>query len=97
LTRLVHPHVALVNNIAPAHIGGFSGLDAIATEKSDIYSLLEPGQTAIINLDDDFSSRFIEQTKFCRQIGFTRKPGKARSLHNMVVAHEHPLPKNGHP
>ncbi len=97
LTRLVKPHVALVNNIAPAHIGGFSGLDAIADEKSEIYALLDAGQTAIINLDDDFAPRFINQTRQCRQFGFTRKPGSVEPLAFMVEAHDERLDGRGRP
>lgn len=97
LTGLVKPHVALVNNIAPAHIGGFSSLGAIAEEKSEIYSLLGSDQTAIINLDDDFAHRFIEQTRHCHQIGFTLRPEKSKWLANRVVAHEQRLNEQGQP
>lgn len=97
LTGLVTPHVSLVNNIAPAHVGGFSGLEAIADEKSEIYSLLDADQTAVINLDDDFAPRFINQTRHCRQLGFTRKSGMVEPLARMVEAHEERLDQRGRP
>jgi UDP-N-acetylmuramoyl-tripeptide--D-alanyl-D-alanine ligase len=52
LTRLVRPHIAIVTTIAPAHIGHFSGEEAIAQAKAEIFAGLEPGGTAIIPADN---------------------------------------------
>jgi UDP-N-acetylmuramoyl-tripeptide--D-alanyl-D-alanine ligase len=52
LTRLVRPHVAVVTTIAPAHIGHFSGEEAIADAKGEIFEGLEPGGVAIIPADN---------------------------------------------
>ena len=52
LTRLVRPHIAIVTTIAPAHIGHFSGEEAIAEAKAEIFEGLEPGGTAIIPADN---------------------------------------------
>ncbi|WP_298188716.1 UDP-N-acetylmuramoyl-tripeptide--D-alanyl-D-alanine ligase [Novosphingobium sp.] len=52
LTRLVRPHVAIVTTIAPAHIGHFSGEEAIAEAKAEIFEGLEAGGTAIIPADN---------------------------------------------
>jgi UDP-N-acetylmuramoyl-tripeptide--D-alanyl-D-alanine ligase len=52
LTRLVRPHVAIVTTIAPAHIGHFSGEEAIAHAKAEIFEGLEAGGTAIIPADN---------------------------------------------
>lgn len=70
LTELAQPDIALVNNIGPAHLAGFGSLDAIAREKSSIYALLTPEQTAVINLDDAYAPILLQQTGFCRQVGF---------------------------
>lgn len=70
LTDLLRPDIALVNNIGPAHLAGFGSLDAIAREKSAIYALLTPEQTAVINLDDAYAPVLLQQTDFCRQMGF---------------------------
>lgn len=51
LTRLVRPHVAVVTTIAPAHIGHFTGEEAIADAKGEIFEGLEPGGVAIIPAD----------------------------------------------
>lgn len=52
LTQLVRPHVAIITTIAPAHIGHFSGEEAIADAKSEIFEGLMPGGTAIIPADN---------------------------------------------
>jgi UDP-N-acetylmuramoyl-tripeptide--D-alanyl-D-alanine ligase len=52
LTRLVRPHIAIVTTIAPAHIGYFSGEEAIAQAKAEIFEGLEAGGTAIIPADN---------------------------------------------
>ncbi len=51
LARLARPHVAIVTNIAPAHIEAFGTLEGIAREKSDICAGLEPGGAAVMNAD----------------------------------------------
>jgi len=57
LTRLVRPHVALVTTIAPAHMGFFDSVEAIADAKSEIFEGLEPGGTAIIPFDSPYRDR----------------------------------------
>lgn len=52
LTRLVRPHIAIVTTIAPAHIGHFSGEEAIAHAKAEIFEGLEAGGMAIIPADN---------------------------------------------
>ncbi len=59
LTRLVRPHVALVTAIAPAHSAFFSGEEAIADAKGEIFRGLEPGGTAIIPYDSPHRDRLI--------------------------------------
>ncbi len=52
---IVKPQVALINNIAPAHIEGFGSIDGVARTKGEIYQGLAVGGTAIINDDDDYA------------------------------------------
>jgi UDP-N-acetylmuramoyl-tripeptide--D-alanyl-D-alanine ligase len=59
LTRLVRPHVAVVTAIAPAHTAFFSGEEAIADAKGEIFQGLEPGGTAIIPHDSPHRDRLI--------------------------------------
>lgn len=49
LTLLARPHVAIVLNVLPAHLGHFAGVEEIAEAKAEIFAGLEPGGTAILN------------------------------------------------
>jgi UDP-N-acetylmuramoyl-tripeptide--D-alanyl-D-alanine ligase len=60
LTSLVRPHVAIVTTIAPAHIGHFSGEEAIADAKAEIFEGLEVGGMAIIPADSPHYVRLRE-------------------------------------
>lgn len=71
LTALVQPDIALVNNVMPAHIGGFGSLSAIAKEKCAIYSTLTNDQCAVINADDQFCQLFETATEHCSKLGFS--------------------------
>ncbi len=51
LTRLARPHVAIITQVAESHIGAFGSLEEIARAKAEIFSGLENGGTAIINID----------------------------------------------
>jgi UDP-N-acetylmuramoyl-tripeptide--D-alanyl-D-alanine ligase len=57
LTRLVRPHVAVITNIAAAHIEHLGSMEAIADAKAEIFEGLEPGGTAVIPFDSPYSGR----------------------------------------
>ena len=59
LTHMVRPHVALVTAIAPAHTAFFSGEEAIADAKGEIFQGLMPGGTAIVPFDSPHRDRLI--------------------------------------
>lgn len=59
LTRMVRPHVAIVTAIAPAHTQFFDSIEAIADAKAEIFQGLEPGGTAIVPNDSDFTERLV--------------------------------------
>lgn len=52
---MVKPDVALINNIAPAHIEGFGSIENVAKAKGEIYESLGEGGIAVVNEDDDFA------------------------------------------
>lgn len=60
LAAHVRPHVALITTIAPAHIENLGSLAAIADEKSQIFTGLLPGGTAIIPADSEWAPRMID-------------------------------------
>lgn len=52
---IVRPQVALITNIAPAHIEGFGSIEGVARAKGEIYESLSDLGTAVINDDDVFA------------------------------------------
>ncbi len=74
LTRLVRPDVAIVTAIAPAHIGHFSGVEAIADAKAEIFQGLTHEGTAIIPYDSPHFERLrkaaLRSTKKIVTFGF---------------------------
>lgn len=56
--KLVCPDVAVITNIAPAHIEGFGSIDAISRAKSEIFDGLVENGIAIINLDEPFNTNW---------------------------------------
>ena len=57
LSRLVRPHTALITTIAAVHTEFFTGLDAVADAKAEIFEGLEPGGTAVLNRDNAYFER----------------------------------------
>ncbi|EGU38912.1 UDP-N-acetylmuramoyl-tripeptide--D-alanyl-D-alanine ligase [Vibrio scophthalmi] len=50
-SALVTPDVALVNNVAAAHLEGFGSIDGVKQAKGEIYQGLKAGGVAIVNLE----------------------------------------------
>ncbi|MBV6859753.1 UDP-N-acetylmuramoyl-tripeptide--D-alanyl-D-alanine ligase [Xanthomonas campestris pv. zingibericola] len=61
LTEIAQPHVALVNNIAPAHLERLGSLLGVARTKGAIYAALPADGVAVINADDAFGMWFEQQ------------------------------------
>ena len=61
LTAIARPDVALVNNVAPAHLERMGTLLGIADTKGAIYDALPAGGVAVINADDAFAPYFAER------------------------------------
>ncbi|MDH5433503.1 MAG: UDP-N-acetylmuramoyl-tripeptide--D-alanyl-D-alanine ligase [Gammaproteobacteria bacterium] len=55
-SAIVEPDVALVNNVAGAHLEGFGSLENIAKAKGEIYESLNNDGVAVINNDDVFAT-----------------------------------------
>lgn len=58
---MIQPQVALINNIAPAHIEGFGSIEGVAHAKGEIYQGLCAGGIAVVN-DDDTYAHFWDET-----------------------------------
>ncbi len=61
LTAIARPDVALVNNIAPAHLERMGSLLGIAGTKAAIYDALPAEGVAVVNADDAFAPYFMER------------------------------------
>jgi UDP-N-acetylmuramoyl-tripeptide--D-alanyl-D-alanine ligase len=70
LTAVVRPDVALVNNIAPAHLERMGSLLGVADTKAGIYDALPAGGVAVINADDAFAPYFAERAHGRRLLRF---------------------------
>jgi len=60
LASIVPPQVALVNNIAPAHLERMGSLLGVAETKGAIYEALSDDGVAVINADDTFAPFFAQ-------------------------------------
>ncbi len=70
LTAIARPDVALVNNIAPAHLERMGNLLGVAQTKGAIYQALPDEGVAVINADDAFAHYFGERLRGRRAIRF---------------------------
>ncbi|CAH9064850.1 UDP-N-acetylmuramoyl-tripeptide--D-alanyl-D-alanine ligase [Pseudoalteromonas holothuriae] len=53
-TALTSPDVAVVCNVAPAHIEGFGSIEGVGQAKGEIFSGLKTGGVAVLNCDCEF-------------------------------------------
>src|SRR5690348_11533122 len=77
LSRIVHPHVAAVTTVEPAHLGFFPSVEAIADAKAEIFLGLEPNGIAILNRDNPHFARLAsaaERAGAAQIIGFGSHP-----------------------
>ncbi len=70
LTAIARPRIALVNNIAPAHMQRMGSLLGIADTKAAIYDALPVDGTAVINADDAFAPYFAQRAHGRRLLRF---------------------------
>jgi UDP-N-acetylmuramoyl-tripeptide--D-alanyl-D-alanine ligase len=66
LVKLVRPHVAIITTIEPVHLEYFSGIEAIADAKAEIFLGLEPGGAAVLNRDNGQFARLEAAAKAAR-------------------------------
>jgi UDP-N-acetylmuramoyl-tripeptide--D-alanyl-D-alanine ligase len=84
LVKLVRPHVAIITTIEPVHLEYFSGIEAIADAKAEIFLGLEPDGVAVLNRDNSQFARLeaaAKAAKVSRIVGFgTDAKSEARLL-----------------
>ncbi len=53
LTRMARPHIAVITNVLPVHVGNFpDGEEGVAKAKAEIFEGLEPGGIAVLPRDN---------------------------------------------
>ena len=90
LSKLVKPHIAVITNVAEAHIENFKNIKHIAKAKGEIISNIDPTGFLIINRDDKFYKYFnnLANKRNIKTIsfGFSRKsdihPIHIKSINN---------------
>jgi UDP-N-acetylmuramoyl-tripeptide--D-alanyl-D-alanine ligase len=87
LTRMVRPHVALVTTVENAHIENFDSEDGIADAKAEIFLGLEPGGTALINIDNRHGRRLVDaaRAKSVRIVGVSRERSARDALQAFAI------------
>ena len=69
LVKMVRPHVAIITTVEPVHLEFFSGIEAIADAKAEIFAGLEPGGAAVLNRDNP---QFLRLSKAAKKAKVSR-------------------------
>jgi len=65
LVKMVRPHVAIITTVEPVHLEFFSGIEAIADAKAEIFEGVEPGGAAVLNRDNSQFERLNGRARKC--------------------------------
>jgi UDP-N-acetylmuramoyl-tripeptide--D-alanyl-D-alanine ligase len=69
LVKMVRPHVAIITTVEPVHLEFFSGIEAIADAKSEIFEGVEANGAVVINHDN---SQFARLSRRAKKLGISR-------------------------
>ncbi|MEO7431545.1 MAG: UDP-N-acetylmuramoyl-tripeptide--D-alanyl-D-alanine ligase [Dokdonella sp.] len=91
LARIAQPDVALVNNVAAAHLERMGSLQGVAETKGAIYRSLPVDGVAVINADDAFAEYFarISSARKTLRFGLLRRADISANLDSEVNAEGH--------
>jgi len=53
LARIARPNAGLITIVQPAHLEFLGTIEGVANAKGELFEALEPGATAVVNLDDE--------------------------------------------
>ncbi|WP_298258889.1 UDP-N-acetylmuramoylalanyl-D-glutamyl-2,6-diaminopimelate--D-alanyl-D-alanine ligase [Bradyrhizobium sp.] len=65
LVKMVRPQVAVITTVEPVHLEFFSGIEAIADAKAEIFEGVEPGGAVILNRDNSQFARLNGRARDC--------------------------------
>lgn len=69
LVKMVRPHIAIITTVEPVHLEFFSGVEAIADAKAEIFEGVEPNGAVVLNRDN---GQFARLQKRARKLGIAR-------------------------
>jgi UDP-N-acetylmuramoyl-tripeptide--D-alanyl-D-alanine ligase len=69
LVKMVRPHVAIITTVEPVHLEFFSGIEAIADAKAEIFEGVESDGAVVLNHDNSQFGRLSRQAK---KLGISR-------------------------
>jgi UDP-N-acetylmuramoyl-tripeptide--D-alanyl-D-alanine ligase len=69
LVKMVRPHIAIVTTVEPVHLEFFSGIEAIADAKAEIFEGVENGGAVVLNRDN---AQFSRLQKRAKKLGISR-------------------------
>ncbi|MEO6946297.1 MAG: UDP-N-acetylmuramoylalanyl-D-glutamyl-2,6-diaminopimelate--D-alanyl-D-alanine ligase [Nitrobacter sp.] len=69
LVKMVRPHVAIITTVEPVHLEFFSGVEAIADAKAEIFEAVEPNGAVVLNRDNP---QFARLQNRARKLGIAR-------------------------
>ena len=69
LVKMVRPHVAIITTVEPVHLEFFSGVEAIADAKAEIFEGVEPGGAVVLNRDN---AQFARLQKRAKKLGIAK-------------------------
>jgi len=85
LAAIAEPRVVVVNNVGPAHLEGFGGLQGVAKAKGEIYDQLPEDGVALINLDEPAANQWIERVKSGQVKTFSMREGSGADLIGQIT------------
>ena len=65
LVKMVRPHVAIITTVEPVHLEFFSGIEAIADAKAEIFEGVEADGAVVLNRDNAQFARLSRRAKKC--------------------------------
>ncbi|MBN9148340.1 MULTISPECIES: UDP-N-acetylmuramoylalanyl-D-glutamyl-2,6-diaminopimelate--D-alanyl-D-alanine ligase [unclassified Nitrobacter] len=69
LVKMVRPHIAVITTVEPVHLEFFSGVEAIADAKAEIFEGVEPGGAVVLNRDN---AQFARLRQCAEKLGIAR-------------------------
>ncbi|MEH6950053.1 UDP-N-acetylmuramoylalanyl-D-glutamyl-2,6-diaminopimelate--D-alanyl-D-alanine ligase [Nitrobacter sp. NHB1] len=63
LVKMVRPHIAIITTVEPVHLEFFSGVEAIADAKAEIFEGVEPNGVVVLNRDNVHFARLQKRAK----------------------------------